>query len=191
MNRALTRLLILVIGWLGTVAGWIAAGPGSSPADTAEFAIVLGAAVKGQVPSPVFAGRIDHAVELYRAGRVQRIVFTGGRSDEDQLSEARAGAAYARGRGVPAGAILIEEQSRTTRQNLANAAALLAGQRSAAVLIVSDPLHLRRAVAIAGDIGLNARASPTPHSRYRSLRTRLPFLARETWFMHVHWLLGR
>ena len=191
MNRLLGRLLVIGISWVGTVGGWIAVGPPSDSADTADVAIVLGAAVDGDTPSPVFAARIDHAVELYQQGRVRQIVLTGGRSNEDRLSEARAGAAYARGRGVPAGDILMEEQSRTTRQNLENAAALLAGKRSARALIVSDPLHLRRAMSMAADVGLDARASPTPHTRYRSMNTRLPFLAREVWFMHVHWLLGR
>jgi uncharacterized SAM-binding protein YcdF (DUF218 family) len=190
VRRRLVWLVIAVIGWLGGVAGWIAAGPSITGDERSETAIVLGAAVYGDVPSPVFAARIDHAIDLYRAGRVKRLLLTGGRSAEDRLSEADAGAAYARKKGVPAAAILLERQSKTTRQNLVNARALLGDAAAAPVVIISDPLHMRRAMAIAANVGLDAQPSPTPFSRYRSLATQLPFLAREVWFMHWHWLLG-
>lgn len=190
MKRKAVWLVIAVIGWLGGVAGWIAAGPSITGAERGETAIVLGAAVDDEEPSPVFAARIDHAVDLYRAGRIKRLLLTGGRSQEDSLSEAEAGAAYARKKGVPAASILLEDQSRTTRQNLENAKLVLKDSASAPVLIVSDPLHMRRAMAMARDVGLDALPSATSHSRYRSLATQLPFLAREVWFMHLHWVSG-
>jgi uncharacterized SAM-binding protein YcdF (DUF218 family) len=190
VKRWIARGVIALTIWLGGVAGWIAAGP-TIPADArGEVAIVLGAAVIGDAPSPVFASRIDHAVALYHAGRAGRILLTGGRSPEDSLSEAAAGAAYARAKGVPQAAILIEDRSRTTRQNLANARKVLGAARRQPVLIVSDPLHMRRALGIAESLGLEATPAPTPTTRYRSLRTRLPFLAREVWFIRAHWLLG-
>lgn len=176
--------------WLASVATWIAVGPEVTGTERGETAIVLGAAVNGDVPSPVFAARLDHAATLYREGRAKRILVTGGRSPEDRLSEAATGAAYLQARGIAPPAILREDQSRTTRQNLDNAAAMLGDTRGQTVLIVSDPLHMRRAMAMAAAAGFDAQPSPTPTTRYRSLATKLPFLAREVWFMHVHWLLG-
>lgn len=190
MKRKLIWLAVVLAGWLVVVAGWIAIGPDVTGTERGETAIVLGAAVIGETPSPVFAARLDHAVALYNAGRVKRILVTGGRSPEDTLSEAGAGAAYAQGQGVPEAAILIEDRSRTTRQNLENARKVLGDDIRGAVLIVSDPLHMRRAMAMAEAVGFNAAPAPAPTSRYRSLGTKLPFLAREVWFMHVHWLLG-
>lgn len=179
-----------VLLWLAGVATWIAIGPAVSPTARGEVAIVLGAAVIGDRPSPVFAARLDHAATLYQEGRAARILVTGGTSPEDAISEAAAGAAYLQARGVAARAILREAASRTTRQNLANARRVLGPRADAPVLIVSDPLHMRRAMAMAAAEGLHAQASPTPTTRYRSLAVQLPFLAREVWFMHVHWLAG-
>lgn len=176
--------------WLGGVAAWVALGPPVSGSERGETAIVLGAAVIGDTPSPVFAARLDHAVTLYRTGRARRVLVTGGRSPEDGVSEAGAGAAYLAARGVPGAAILREDQSRTTRQNLTNAARVLGRDRAKPVLIVSDPLHLRRAMAMAAAEDLEALPAPTPTSRYRSFGTQLPFLAREVWFIHVHWFAG-
>ena len=47
-------------------------------------------------------------------------------------------------------------------------------------IIVSDPLHMKRAMLLAEDAGISAYSSPTPSTRYISLRTKIPFLARET-----------
>jgi len=179
-----------LVMWLGGVAAWIALGPPVSGAERGEVAIVLGAAVIGDQPSPVFAARLDHAATLYRTRRVRRILVTGGRSPEDGVSEAEAGATYLAARGVPETAILREDKSRTTRQNLSNAQRILGPRAAQPVLIVSDPLHLRRAMAMAVAEGLEALPAPTPTSRYRSLGTQIPFLAREVWFIHVHWLAG-
>jgi len=176
--------------WLGAVAAWIAVGPEVTGKERGETAVVLGAAVIADKPSPVYAARLDHAARLYREGRAARVLVTGGRSPEDKVSEATAGAAYLNARGVPTEAILIEDRSHTTRQNLANAAEVLEPMRTKPVLIVSDPLHMRRAMAMAAAEEFDAQPSPTLTTRYRSLGTQLPFLAREVWFMHVFWLAG-
>jgi uncharacterized SAM-binding protein YcdF (DUF218 family) len=192
VKRKLGLLAGAIAAWLVAVACWIAVGPAVSRTDRGATAIVLGAAVIGSKPSPVYAARIDHAVDLYRQGRVQHILLTGGRSPEDALTEAASGAAYAMAKGVPESAILQEDRSRTTRENLANAREELGQEaRLQPVLIVSDPLHMRRAMAMAASEDFVAQASPTPTTRYRSLATQAPFLAREVWFMHIHWLAGQ
>lgn len=191
MKRRLAWAAGVTLLWLGAVAVWIAIGPALTGTERGETAIVLGAAVIGDAPSPVFAARLDHAAALYREGRAARVLVTGGRSPEDILSEAAAGAAYLQAHGVPDPAILREERSRTTRENLANAHAVLGEGARSSVLIVSDPLHMRRAMAMAAAEGFAAQPSPTPTTRFRSFGTQAPFLAREVWFMHVHWLAGR
>lgn len=190
MKRRLAVLAGALVLWLGAVAAWIAVGPTVTGTERGETAIVLGAAVIGERPSPVFAARLDHAARLYREGRTKKVLVTGGRSSEDRLSEAAAGAAYLQTLGVPMSAILKEDRSRTTRQNLANASRVLGPVRIKPVLIVSDPIHMRRAMAMAAAEGLDALPSPTPKTRYRSIGTQAPFLAREVWFMHVFWLAG-
>ncbi len=190
MKRRLAWLAAALACWLIAVAAWIAIGPSIATTAQGETAIVLGAAVIGDKPSPVFAARLDHAATLYREGRAARILVTGGTSPEDGASEALAGQDYLLARGVPASAILQEDASRTTRENLANARRVLGSGAAGPVLIVSDPLHMRRAMAMAAAEGFDAAPAPTPSSRYRSLSTQAPFLAREVWFIHVHWLAG-
>ena len=58
----------------------------------------------------------------------------------------------------------------------------LMGLRTA--VLVSDPLHLRRAIWMADDLGIAAVSSPTPTTRYRSLKTKLRFLRHELYYWH-------
>jgi len=159
--------------------------------ENAEAALVLGAAVLGDVPSPVFEERLRHAADLYRQGRVTRIVLTGGRSPEDELTEAEAGRRWLVDYGIPADAILMEDRSRTTLENFVFSAPLLAENGIATVLVVSDPIHMRRAAEIAERTNIAALPSPTRTTRYRTLEAQLPFLLRETWLMAQYLLLGR
>lgn len=49
-------------------------------------------------------------------------------------------------------------------------------------IIVSDPLHMKRSMLMAKDYEIEALSSPTPTTRYQTLKTKLPFLAREVFF---------
>jgi uncharacterized SAM-binding protein YcdF (DUF218 family) len=153
-----------------------------SDREPADAAVVLGAAVWTDRPSPVFEERIRHGVDLYRTGQVEVLVFTGGLAEGDRLAEAEVARVYAASRGVPADRIFIETASTTTFENLREARAILEREGLHRVLVVSDPLHMKRAVQTARRLGIDAHPSPTPTSRYRSLARQLPFLLRETYF---------
>jgi uncharacterized SAM-binding protein YcdF (DUF218 family) len=99
--------------------------------------------------------------------------------------------AYALKRGVPADAILTETLSRTTKQNLVEARRLMRAEGLESALIVSDPLHMKRAMRMAGGVGIEAAPSPTPTSRYRSWRSKAGFLLREVYFYNVYLLTGQ
>ena len=52
------------------------------------------------------------------------------------------------------------------------------------VIIVSDPLHMARALRAARRLGIDAVGSPTPSTRFRTFRTQREFLLREVYFFH-------
>lgn len=154
---------------------------------TADAAVVLGAAVWGGDPSPVFAERIRHAIALYDQGRVGRLLFTGGKGEGQRLAEAEAAKRFALQHGVAESHILLETTSRTTKENLVNAKLIAEEQRLGRVLIVSDPLHMKRAMSIAHTLGLEALPSPTQTSRVADPWDQGWMLARETFFL-AHFL---
>lgn len=181
MRRLLAAVAVVPIA----LGAWIwTFGARTVDQEEGDVAVVLGAAVRDSIPSPVFAARLDHAAALWSSGRVERLVLTGGTRHPGVPAESSVGREYLHARGVPDSVMAIEQQSRTTRQNLACAAPLVAPD--AKVVLVSDPMHMWRARWQARDLGLDASASGTPSSRYTSWRTRVPFVAREVWFSVVY-----
>ena len=97
----------------------------SSLPDDGKYGIVLGGPedTKREPKDRLFvhdgAERIMHAVDLYKAGKIKKILFTGGNSkllegaekDNSQVKN------YYMLCGVPAEDIIIESRSRNTRQN--------------------------------------------------------------------------
>ena len=84
----------------------------------ADCIIVLGAGTNGTTPNAVFRERLHHAVTLYEAGLSDTILLTGGYSPGNEHSDAYIAGAYLQSLGIPADAILLEEHSTITQENL-------------------------------------------------------------------------
>lgn len=160
-------------------------------ATQSDCIIILGAGVNGTTASPVFKERIQHAIHLYHSGYAPKLLFTGGFGEGEHYSEASVGRSNAVLNGVPPENILIEEQSKTTQQNLSEADVVMKNHKLKSAIIVSDPLHMMRATMMANDLGIHVVSSPTPTSRYRSLNTKLCFLFREIYFIHHYCIFGK
>jgi uncharacterized SAM-binding protein YcdF (DUF218 family) len=91
---------------------------------------------------------------------------------------------------VPAKDTICDVSSRTTLENLAGAREVIRNKKLGRVLIVSDPLHMRRAVTMARDLGIDAHPSPTTTSRYISGDKKQEFLLREVYY-YASYLLAR
>ena len=147
-----------------------------------DVAIILGAATSDGEVSPVYRERINHGIWLYVNGYVDYLILTGGIGKGNEMSDAHAAKQYAIKTGVPEQVILIEEKSTITEENLEHAKAIMDEHSLDTAIIVSDPLHMKRAMLMASDYGIDACSSPTPTTMYRSAKTQLPFLAREVFF---------
>lgn len=183
-------LLVAAFVWCTILATIIWRYGARDHAIKSDCIIILGAAVQGTTPSPVFAERIRHSIELYRVGFAPKLLFTGGVGDGRNHSESSVGRSVAIQQAVPAGDILIEERSRTTQQNLSEALSVMQKNGLKSAIIVSDPLHMKRAMMMADGLGINAVSSPTPTTRYRSFQTKLGFLFRELYFFHHYVITG-
>ena len=180
--KVVVVLLLAVLAYLMVTTASIVIFSEKDETRPAEAAIVLGASVYDNSPSPVFCERINHAVDLYNDGYVKAIIMTGGVGEGNIRSEADIAREYAEQQGVPADVIFKEEESTITAENLEKAKQIMSEQGMNAALIVSDPLHMKRAMLYAHDLGMTAYSSPTPTSLYRSWKTKLPFLLREEFF---------
>ncbi|WP_105614330.1 YdcF family protein [Vallitalea okinawensis] len=182
LKRVLLLIVAICIVYVGYVSVDIYLYGNRNEIVEADAALVLGAAAWGDQPSPVFEERIKHAIWLYKNGYVDKIIFTGGIGEGDKNSEASVAKNYAINHLVPSEDIFIEEQSKITQENIFYAIKIIEDNDISNVVIVSDPLHMRRAMLMASDYGLNAYSSPTPTTKYTSLKSQLTFLGREVFF---------
>ena len=130
-----------------------------------DFIVVHGAGLQGDEPTPLLRGRLDKAYELWdRQGRRAIIIVSGGRGSDEIVSEAAAMRGYlVNKRGVPESAIMDEDRSTSTMENVINSKAMMdahwtkmrAGHPYRAALVTSD-FHVFRACEYARNTGLNA-----------------------------------
>jgi uncharacterized SAM-binding protein YcdF (DUF218 family) len=164
MARAVLWMVMVACIYIGIVTYFVMRQSQHDHTQTADAAIVLGAAVWVGNPSPVLKARLDHALTLYQQKTVAIIIVTGGIGRGDNMSEAAAGANYLEAHGVPATAILQETSGRSTYQSLKGAVALAQVNNIQSALLVSDPFHMLRSLKMAGDLGVTAYPSPTTTS---------------------------
>lgn len=146
----------------------------------ADAIVVLGAAQYDGRPSPVLKARLDHAADLFRARDADLIVVTGGIVAGDRMSEATAGQRYLVAAGIPAGAVVVQPEGRTTSGSMDAVAEYLHGVGRERVILVSDPFHLARLRLEARRLGLEAYTSPTRTSPIsRRFSTELGYLLAE------------
>ena len=145
-------------------------------AQSSDAIVVLGSRVKadGQASNSL-RRRATKAASLYRQGIAPFIVCTGAVGD-NAPSEAQSAAQVLRSLGVPQSAILLEERSHSTWQNIVNATAICRARNWTQVVVVSEPYHLWRAQRNFRDCGIRAFPSPAENPQPRS---RLWMAARE------------
>lgn len=105
------------------------------------------------------ADRIMHAVQLYKLGKVQQLLLSGGSGSlrGNSISEAERMKRVMLLSGVPEDDILLEEASRNTYENAAFSKTLLETQHpNGRYLLVSSAFHLPRALACFEKQGITA-----------------------------------
>ena len=180
--KVLMLLILFLVIYIGKNVFDICAFSAEDQKCRADVAIILGAETYNGEVSPVYRERINHGITLYEEGYVDRLIVTGGTADEAEESDASSAKKYLLSQGIPEEAVLMEDQSSITQENLENSKVIMEENGYKTAIIVSDPLHMKRAMMLAEDAGITAYSSPTPTTRYVSLRTKIPFLARETFY---------
>jgi vancomycin permeability regulator SanA len=188
---ALLAGVVLAFG-LTAVAVWRAAHvDDASRVEHVDAILVLGAAQYNGTPSPVFVGRLDHAVLLYREGRADIVLVLGGSKPGDQSTEAAAGRDYLVQHGVPDTSVVAEPVGSTTLESLRAAATYMHDHDMQSAFLVSDPWHNLRIKRMAGDLGIQGYASATWTSAARTEGTRFEGYLRETFAYLYYRVFGR
>lgn len=183
-NRLGGTLLAVALLWLWMcstpLAGVFLTGPliGQFPPQrvedlpSADAIVVLGGAVLPVTDSRPFthihttADRAWHAARLFHAGKAPIVVASGGMvwpvPDPTSAASMRE---LLEALGVPNEAIVLEEESRNTRQNAMHTARVATERGIRTVLLVTSPWHMPRAIATFRAAGLPATPAPSDYAR--------------------------
>ncbi len=176
--RVMAVSLAVIVGYVA-ITGlqvWLTSRERST--SKADAIVVFGSAEYDGRPSPDLEARLDEALALYNEGRAPVVAVTGSKLAGDSHTEAGVSAAYLHARGVPETAIVLGGGS-DTYENMGSVAPELKARGVKTVLVVTDPFHEDRAMAIASTFGFEPSPDPTTSSPIAGWG-RLPYFAKET-----------
>lgn len=129
---------------------------------TFDAIVVLGAAVwPNQQPSPTLTRRTLHAVQKYKLGVAPLIIGSGGMG-KNPPSEAEMITRICIDAGVPQSALLREDQSTSTLENVLFTGQILAQNNAKSILVVTDKYHLPRTLMTFRALGIDCAGSGPP-----------------------------
>ena len=161
IGRILVAAAIAVLAATALATWRITAQAAQDEQRPTDAIVVLGAAQYDGRPSPVFAARLDHAIDLWHKGLARWFIVTGGNMPGDRTTEAATARAYAIDRGVPAEDIFGEDAARNTLTSMRSVASMMRDRGLTSAVFVSDPTHMLRILRLAEDLGIDGYGSPT------------------------------
>ena len=184
--------ILLILGFLAAAvtAGFIvrAAHPGELPG--CDYVVVLGAGVRGTVPSLALRERVNAAYDYLTANPQAIAVLSGGQGPGEDITEAACIYRELTQMGIDPTRLLMEEHSGSTIENLRFSLDLLeaeTGARPGKIAIVSSEYHIFRSCLFAKSLGLEAAGVPARTSWFT---LRLNYYLREIVAVWKYFVLG-
>jgi len=153
--------------------------------EKSDVILVLGTSIKDGKVSAVYRERINHGIYLYNKGVSKHLLFTGGLGKGQNKTESSVAKEYALSKGIPEEAIFIEEKSRSTYENFKFTKQLMDSLNFKTALVVSDPFHMKRAMAFANYYKMDCNPSPTKTTAFQSFIPKAMSLFYETVFYSI------
>lgn len=136
-----------------------------------DAVIVLGAAVRGEVPSGALQDRLDAALRYHEKNPDAVIVVTGGQGAQEDITEALAMERYLVSHGVPQAKILKEELATSTLENFRFSKTILDarfGEHYTACFITNE-YHIYRSGRYALQVGFEPLTHAHSSTRWYGL----------------------
>ena len=190
IRKPLAIVLAIVLIAMAITAIPVLLGVKSQPEATCDYLIVLRAGVDGDTPSPILQDRINEAYAYLSAHPNTICIATGGKGDDENLSEAQCIFNHLTEMGIAADRIWMEDQATSTVENFQYSIALLkekTGGIPENVGVMSNEFHLFRARQMAKKQGLEPVFIAAPTS---NLLNRINYTTREIFALWKYWVIG-
>ena len=168
-------------------AVWQKAAQARQQSPTASCLLVLGAGLRGDIPSVMLQNRLTAALDYMRANPESQAVLAGGQGPGESITEALAMRRWLMNNGIGGERLHMERFSTSTGENLAFSKPIIVGLGYDTVVIVSNDFHLLRISWLAAHYGLNAQLLGAPTPRFFFIPSASYF--REYFALIKDWLL--
>lgn len=158
----------------------------NAPEPDAEYAIVLGAQVRGTVPSKTLYMRIKAAYAYLSNNPNTKVICSGGKGTGENVSEAYAIKQELVSMGIEESRIILEDKSTNTVENLRNSLQIIRDNKKSVVIITSN-FHCYRAVRLAKKIGYQ---NVSTYNANEFMVTTLQYYVREFFALSKDFLFG-
>jgi uncharacterized SAM-binding protein YcdF (DUF218 family) len=188
--KILGVVLALILVYVGVtfVQVWLTSR--ANDPHPADAILVFGTAANYLTPAPDLQARLERALELYQAGLAPVVAVTGGKRPGDKYTEGQISATWLEGQpnGVPRHAIVVGSGA-DSWDNVGSVAPALRELGVHTVLVVTDPFHEDRAMAIVSSYGFSPSPTPSEHSPIHGAEE-LGYLIKESVEVSVGRIIG-
>ena len=191
IRRFISFILLLIIAIPLYVVGSVWYTARNTEPVKSDFILVMGAAQFDGRPSDILKSRLEHALEIYKAGYAPKIYTVGAGAPGDRTTEAAASEAWLIDRGVKKNNVIAVAKGRDT---LGSTKAYVEAANKAklkSVIIVTDPYHCLRSKKMAQDLGLVASCTAVESGPASVANSEFKYLARESGAYLAYITLGR
>ena len=110
-----------------------------------KYLIVLGAGLKGDIPSEVLKYRLNKAIKYFKENPDTIFIVSGGQGKDELISEAEAMEIYLSERGIPIKNIIKEDKSTSTYENLKFSDKIIKEKEiTGDIAVMSNSFHMYR-----------------------------------------------
>lgn len=190
IRKPLAIVLTILLVAMAITAVPILLGVKSQPAVSCDYLIVLGAGVEGDTPSAILQDRIDAAYTYLTEHPGTVCIATGGKGDDENLSEAQCIFNHLTAMGIAPERIWMEDQATSTVENFQYSIQLLkekTGGIPESVGVLSNEFHLFRASLMAKKQGLKPIFVAAPTS---NVGVRIGYTIREIFVLWNYLAFG-
>ena len=157
----------------------------------ADVIVVLGTAQLNGKPGDALEARLIEAKRIYDLGYASSIITVGAGAPGDRTTEAASGKYWLRMNGIPSRKITAIEEGRDTLVSTKAYAAVMKKRYVSDVIIVTDPYHCKRAMAMANDQRVISTCSPVQTGPNTIANSGYRYLIREAGAYLVYITVGK
>ena len=176
----LSAAMVLGTVWLtGSVSIIGIYGSFDAALPDSDYAVILGAEIKGNEPSAILKERLDRGLQFMEENPDAVVIVSGGQGDTEKMPESQVMYDYLAAQGADMSRVYQEDRSHNTRENLQYSGELaqsLGLDRTKVTIITSD-FHLLRAEYIASSLEMSPGGIA---ARTEDLFFRLNYYLRES-----------